>query len=270
MHGTHVSGIIGAERGNGVGIDGIADNVRIMMVRAVPNGDEHDKDIALSIRYAVNNGARVINMSFGKHLSPNKKWVDESVRYAQSKGVLLVEAAGNDNENLDSADNFPSPDFKDSKGIAGNWITVGASSDPLAEEGFKSYTASFSNYGKTKVDIFAPGTRIYSTLPGGNKYGNLQGTSMAAPVVTGVAALIMEYFPKLTVQEVKYCILKSATQPPGKVKKPGTEDEMVNLSDISVSGGIVNAYGAVKLAYDLSFNSKAMEEYEADKKAKLN
>ncbi len=251
MHGTHVSGIIGAERNNAVGINGIADNVRIMMIRAVPNGDEHDKDIALAIRYAVNNGARVINMSFGKNLSPQKVWVDEAVKYAESKGVLLIHAAGNDAENVDSVDNFPNPDYKVAHTQAKNWITVGASSDPLAEESFKSYTASFSNYGKREVDVFAPGTRIYSTLPGGNKYGNLDGTSMAAPVVTGVAALILEYFPNLTPAEVKYCIEKSATLPSVKAKKPGTE-EMVPLSELSASGGILNAYGAVKMAAAIS------------------
>jgi cell wall-associated protease len=248
MHGTHVSGIIGAERDNNIGINGIADNVRIMMIRAVPNGDEHDKDIALAIRYAVNNGARVINMSFGKNLSPQKSWVDDAVKYAESKGVLLIHAAGNDAENVDSVDNFPNPNYKNSRSHAKNWITVGASSDPKAEESFKSYTASFSNYGKKEVDVFAPGTRIYSTLPGGNKYGNLDGTSMAAPVVTGVAALIMEYFPTLSPEEVKYCIEKSAVMPIAKAKKPGTENDMVPLSDLSVSGGILNAYGAVKLA----------------------
>jgi len=248
MHGTHVTGIIGAERNNAIGINGIADNVKIMMIRAVPNGDEHDKDIALAIRYAVNNGAKVINMSFGKNLSPQKSWVDDAVKYAESKGVLLIHAAGNDAEDVDSVDNFPNPNYKNSRSHAKNWITVGASSDPRAEENFKSYTASFSNYGKKEVDVFAPGTRIYSTLPGGNKYGNLDGTSMAAPVVTGVAALIMEYFPSLSPEEVKYCIEKSAIMPLVKAKKPGTENEMVPLSDLSVSGGILNAYGAVKLA----------------------
>ncbi|MBS1660996.1 MAG: S8 family peptidase, partial [Bacteroidetes bacterium] len=209
MHGTHVAGIIGAERGNGKGMDGVADNVRIMMIRAVPNGDEHDKDIALAIRYAVDNGAKVINMSFGKNLSPQKAWVDSAVRYAESKGVLLIHAAGNDAADVDTTDNFPNPNYRHSAIVASNWITVGASSDPLAEPGFESYTASFSNYGKKEVDVFAPGTRIYSSLPGGNKYGNLQGTSMAAPVVTGVAALILEYYPNLTPQQVKYCIEKS-------------------------------------------------------------
>jgi subtilisin family serine protease len=252
MHGTHVSGIIAAERDNGKGMDGIADNVRIMMIRAVPNGDEHDKDIALAIRYAVDNGAKVINMSFGKNLSPEKKWVDSAVRYAESKGVLLIHAAGNDNADVDTTDNFPNPNFIHSAYHASNWITVGASSDPLAEPGFKSYTASFSNYGKDQVDVFAPGTRIYSTLPGGKSYGNLQGTSMAAPVVTGVAAFILEYYPSLTPQQVKYCIEKSAVPPPVKVKRPGSESEMVNLSDISQSGGIINAFGAIKLAATLA------------------
>jgi cell wall-associated protease len=252
MHGTHVTGIIGAERGNGIGMDGVADNVKIMMIRAVPNGDEHDKDIANAIRYAVDNGAKVINMSFGKNLSPEKSWVDSAVKYAESKGVLLIHAAGNDAADVDTTDNFPNPDFRHSSYIASNWITVGASSDPLAEPGFESYTASFSNYGKKEVDVFAPGTRIYSSLPGGNKYGNLQGTSMAAPVVTGVAALILEFYPNLTPQQVKYCIEKSAIHLTAKVKRPGSEDHQVNMTDLSTSGGILNAYAALKLASTLN------------------
>jgi subtilisin family serine protease len=259
MHGTHVSGIIGAIRNNGKGANGIADNVRIMMIRAVPNGDEHDKDISLAIRYAVDNGARVINMSFGKNLSPQKKWVDDAVSYAGSKGVLLIHAAGNNNADVDTIGNYPSPVMKNSNIKAPNWITVGASSDPLAEPEFKSYIASFSNFGKHEVDVFAPGTRIYSSLPGGNKYGNLDGTSMAAPVVTGVAAFIWEYYPNLTAEQVKYCIEKSAVGNDLKVKKPGTDHQMVNLSDISTSGGIINAYQAIKLAASLNTDLKKKE-----------
>lgn len=254
MHGTHVSGIIAAQRNNGIGMDGVADNVRIMMVRAVPDGDEHDKDIALAIRYAVDNGAKVINMSFGKSFSPQKKWVDDAVRYADSKGVLLVHAAGNDGNNVDSADNFPNANLIAAKARAGNWITVGASSDPMAEPMFKSYTASFSNYGKKEVDVFSPGTKIYSTLPGGNNYGNLQGTSMASPVVAGVAGFILSYYPNLSPEQVKYAIEKSATPLATKVKLPSS-DEMVQLSDISTSGGILNAYEAVKLASTLKSES---------------
>ncbi|MEO5651119.1 MAG: S8 family serine peptidase, partial [Ginsengibacter sp.] len=189
-HGTHCSGIIGAVRNNGIGMNGIADNVRIMMVRAVPDGDEHDKDIANAIRYAVDNGAQIISMSFGKDFSPEKSWVDDAVRYAQSKDVLLVHAAGNDAKNIDTADNFPNPVFLNNKERAKNFITVGASGD--ATNG--GFTASFSNYGKKEVDVFAPGVNIYSTLPGGDKYGSLSGTSMAAPVVAGLGALILEYF----------------------------------------------------------------------------
>ncbi|MDR3712014.1 MAG: S8 family peptidase [Puia sp.] len=253
LHGTHVSGIIAAARNNGKGIDGIAGNVRIMMIRAVPNGDEHDKDISLAIRYAVDNGARVINMSFGKNLSPEKTWVDDAVKYAESKGVLLVHAAGNDYADVDTVDNFPNPNFKASHEHADNWITVGASSDPLAEPGFRSYTASFSNYGKREVDVFAPGTRIYSTLPG-NHYDNEAGTSMAAPVVTGVAALILEYYPALTPAQVKYCIEKSAVSPQAKVYRPNADEEKIKSSfaELSKSGGIVNAYVAVRLADELS------------------
>lgn len=247
FHGTHCSGIIGAVRNNGKGMDGVADNVEIMMLRAVPDGDEHDKDIALAIRYAVDNGARVISMSFGKDFSPEKEWVDDAFRYAEKKGVLLVHAAGNDAKNIDTEYNFPNPVFVNGKGRASNVITVGASGD----EKNGGLTASFSNFGKAEVDVFAPGVGIYSTIPGGNTYGNSNGTSMACPVVAGIAALILEHYPNLTPQQVKYAIENSTSKPKDKVKKPGT-DEMVELSEISKSGGIVNAYDALKLAGSLS------------------
>ena len=250
LHGTHVTGIIGAARNNGMGMDGVADNVKVMMVRAVPDGDEHDKDIALAIRYAVDNGARVINMSFGKGFSPEKKWVDESVKYAESKGVLLVHAAGNSHEDLDTTENYPSVVFANGN-RATNWITVGASGDPKAG----GLTASFSNYGKKEVDVFAPGVKIYSTVPGGNTYQNLQGTSMASPVVAGLAAFILEYYPKLTPQQVKMVIEKSSKNPGMKVKNPETGEE-VDLSDISRSGGVINAYEAIKLASALKPETK--------------
>ena len=246
LHGTHVSGIIAAARNNGLGIDGIADNVSIMTVRAVPDGDEHDKDIALAIRYAADNGAKVINMSFGKGFSPEKKWVDDAVKYAESKGVLLVHAAGNSHQNLDTTNNFPNPVFEEG-GRADNWITVGASGDQDAG----GYTASFSNYGKKEVDVFAPGVKIYSTVPGGNTYQNLQGTSMASPVVAGLAAFIIQYFPKLSPQQVKMVIEKSAQNPGEKVKDPGTGED-VDMADLSVTGGLVNAYEAIKLASALN------------------
>jgi subtilisin family serine protease len=251
LHGTHVSGIIAAVRGNGVGMDGVADNVRIMSLRAVPDGDEHDKDIALAIRYAADNGAQVINMSFGKSFSPEKQWVDEAVKYAESKGVLLVHAAGNDAKNIDTSYNFPSPVFKADGYRAPNWLTVGASGDPKAG----GITAGFSNYGKKEVDVFAPGVRIYSSVPGGNTYQNLQGTSMASPVVAGLAAFILEYYPNLSAAQVKMVIEKSASKLTEKVKTPGT-GASVELSEISKTGGVVNAYEAIKLASTLKGERK--------------
>ena len=251
MHGTHCSGIIAAARNNGKGMDGIADNVRIMMIRAVPDGDEHDKDIANAIRYAVDNGAQIISMSFGKDFSPQKQWVDDAFRYAESKSVLLVHAAGNDAKNVDTEDNFPNPIYANGKGRAANVITVGASGDP--KNG--GLTASFSNYGKKEVDVFSPGVKIYATIPGGNTYGNLQGTSMACPLVAGIAALTLEYFPTLSAKQLKYVIEKSAKQPDYKVTKPGS-DEMVNLGDISKTGGLVNAYEALKIAATLKGERK--------------
>ncbi len=263
LHGTHVSGIIAAVRNNGLGMDGVADNVKIMAVRAVPDGDEHDKDIALAIRYAVDNGAKVVNMSFGKGFSPEKKWVDDAVRYAESKGVLLVHAAGNSHQNLDTTHNFPTQVYEDGRKAA-NWITVGASGDPQAG----GFTANFSNYGKTQVDVFAPGVKIYSTVPGGNTYSNLQGTSMASPVVAGLAAFILEYYPNLTPEQVKSVIEKSTKNPGEKVKDPGTGEE-VDLADLSVSGGLVNAYEAIKLASTLKTETKKTDPVKSKVKSKV-
>ncbi|RPD42724.1 S8 family serine peptidase [Chitinophaga barathri] len=245
FHGTHVAGIIGAIRGNGLGIDGIADNVRIMAVKVVPEGDERDKDVALGIRYAVDNGAQIINMSFGKGFSPQKEWVDEAIRYAQEKGVLLVHAAGNDGANNDEVENYPKDTFNDGK-EADNLLTVGASGNGRSG----SKIAGFSNYGKKEVDVFAPGVQIYSTVPGGNKYGSASGTSMAAPVVAGVAALVLSYNPDLSARQLKQILEKSATPLPdgNMVNKPGAKDEQVAFSELSRSGGVVNVYEALKLA----------------------
>jgi subtilisin family serine protease len=242
-HGSHTAGIIAASRNNGKGMDGIADNVKIMTVRVLPpEGDEHDKDIALGIRYAVDNGAQIISMSFGKYFSPQKKWVDDAIKYAEAKDVLLLHAAGNDAKNIDMADHYPASTYSDGKGRANNFITVGASGD-LVNGGI---VAEFSNYGKKEVDVFAPGVKIYSTIPG-NDYASYNGTSMACPIVAGIAAFILEYYPDLSANQLKYVIEKSSVSLKEKIKMPGSEQD-VALSDISKTGGIVNAYEAVKLA----------------------
>ena len=260
-HGTHVAGIIGAARNNNLGINGVADHVAIMPIRAVPDGDEHDKDVANAIRYAVDNGAWVINMSFGKSFSPEKTWVDEAVKYAASKGVLLVHAAGNDAKNIDVEDNFPSRNFNsDTLQPFPNWITVGASGATP-----KELAAAFSNFGKREVDVFAPGVRIYSTIPGGNTYGEKDGTSMASPVVAGLAALILSYYPELTAEQVISIIKTSSMKVSDKsTLKPGTEDEKVSLYDLSSTGGVVNAYDALNLAS--TFKGERKLEQEKKKK----
>lgn len=244
-HGTHVSGIIGADRTNTIGINGVADNVMIMGVRAVPNGDERDKDVANSIRYAVENGARVLNMSFGKAYSWDKKAVDEAVKYAMSKDVLIVQAAGNDNKNLDVEKSFPDRRYLDG-GAATSYIVVGAS----GPKDDKTLKADFSNYGKTTVDVFAPGVQIYSTVPE-SKYEAYNGTSMASPVVAGLAALIRSYYPKLSAVQVKEIILKSAVKVNHNVEvetEEGAAPKSVAFSDLCITGGVVNAYEALKLA----------------------
>ncbi|MGX5690113.1 S8 family serine peptidase [Arcticibacter tournemirensis] len=291
-HGTHVAGIIAADRHNNKGVKGVAENVQIMSVRTVPTGDERDKDVANAIRYAVDNGAKVINMSFGKSYSWDKHLVDSAVRYAASKDVLLVHAAGNDSKNTDIENNFPTRIFADSmdanfwgmnrkvsivpgagqrpmgsmgmpgsprsnaavkvepdtlkftKPKAENWIEVGASHWKNDDD----LVASFSNYGRRSVDVFAPGVQINSTMPG-SKYKENDGTSMAAPVVAGVAALIRSYYPSLTAVQVKDIIMKSVTKVDQKVKvKEDGSTKRVKFSDICISGGVVNAYNALQMA----------------------
>ena len=240
-HGTHVAGIIAAIRGNGLGIDGIANNVQIMSVRAVPNGDERDKDVANAIRYAVDNGASVINMSFGKYFSPNKAMIDEAVKYASSKDVLLIHAAGNESKDADSILSFPHRELYDGT-IANNWIQVGAN----AYKPGKKLIAGFSNYGKNKVDLFAPGVDIYSTTPE-NRYDSFSGTSMAAPTVSGVAAVIRGYFPELNAAQVRDVLMKTVITYNKLVITPGTKRTKKKLIDLSISGGIVNAKHAVQM-----------------------
>ena len=241
-HGSHVSGIIGATRNNGIGMDGVANNVKIMAVRSVSDGDEYDKDVALGIRYAVDNGAKVINTSFGKGFSPNKEWVYDAIKYAASKDVLIVNAAGNDSKDIDVEKTFPNdaPDLVNE--ISDNFLTVGAMSANYNEE----LLATFSNYGKKNVDVFAPGVKIHSTTPEG-EYKKFSGTSMASPSTAGVAALIRSYYPQLTASQVKRVIMNSGTQIDFKVTKPGS-DELVNFKNLSVSGRIVNAYNAIQMA----------------------
>ena len=243
-HGTHVAGIIAAQRGNGKGVDGVANNVAIMSIRAVPNGDEYDKDIALGIRYAVDNGAKIINASFGKSFSPNAQWVYDALEYAASKDVLFVHAAGNDSENLDDPNNpnFPNDQVNNGAEFADNVLTVGS----LTSKYGSQMVSSFSNYGTINVDVFAPGSEIYSTVPN-SKYDYMGGTSMAAPGVAGIAALIRSQYPKLTASEVKKIIMQSGLTTKAKVVV-GEDAKSADFNKISKSGKMVNAYNALILA----------------------
>jgi subtilisin family serine protease len=252
IHGTHVSGIILAERNNGVGMNGVTTNAKLMSVRAVPDGDEYDKDVALAIRYAVDNGAKVINMSFGKSYSSQTQWVYDAIKYAESKDVLLVHAAGNDSNNVDVEDNFPTDSKDKITEFAGNVITVGAMTRHFDD----GLVARFSNYGVKNVDIFAPGLEIYSTFPK-NEYQSIQGTSMASPEVAGVAALIRSYYPSLTAKQVKQILMDSGIEYKGEVTLPserGAAPSKSQFSTLSVSGKVLNAYNALVLAEQMVNN----------------
>ncbi|MGZ4044306.1 MAG: S8 family peptidase [Bacteroidia bacterium] len=244
FHGTHVAGIIAAARNNGVGMDGVAANVKIMAVRCVPNGDERDKDIANAIRYAVDNGATILNMSFGKKFSWDKKVVDDAVKYAESKGVLLMHAAGNDHVDIDVETHYPCKKFENGK-EASNFMDVGA----LSWKADDKIVAPFSNYGKKTVDIFSPGVDIYSTTPK-NGYKDASGTSMATPVACGVAAVLKSYYPSLSPQQIKTILIKSSlkTYKGKKVIKPGSKDELVKFEKLGKNAGMVNLYEAIKMA----------------------
>ncbi len=248
LHGTHVAGIVAQVRNNNLGGDGVANNVAIMTVRAVPDGDEYDKDIALGIRYAVDNGAKVINGSFGKSFSPHKQWVYDAIKYAEKKDVLIVHAAGNDGYNIDVTENINYPnDAEDNvKEFANNVITIGAINNVYGE----NVITGFSNFGALNVDVFAPGDEIYATIPN-NKYKYLQGTSMAAPNAAGVAALVRSYYPKLSASQVKQILMNSGTLLPSKVAL-GENAEVKPATESSKSARMVNAYNALLMAEQMS------------------
>ncbi len=249
-HGTHVSGIILASRTNGLGMRGVAHNAKLMSVRAVPDGDERDKDVALAIRYAVDNGAKVVNMSFGKSYSPNKEWVIDAIKYAEKHDVLLVHAAGNSSEDIDVSDNWPNDSFDKVIEVADNVLTVGA----MSINNNENLPATFTNYGKKNVDVFAPGVQIYSTIPK-NEYAKFSGTSMASPEVAGIATLVRSYYPELTASQVKHIIMNSGTKLNLDVLVPGKKGEKTNFSNLSISGKVANAYNALILA-DKMVNGK--------------
>jgi subtilisin family serine protease len=244
-HGTHVAGIIAAERNNGKGANGVANNVELMSIRTVPNGDEYDKDIALAIRYAVDNGAKVINGSFGKSFSPHAQWVRDAIKYASDNDVIFVHAAGNDGENVDTTPNFPDDNINFVE-VSNTYIRVGS----LAPKYGSKMVSSFSNYGKENVDIFAPGSEIYSTTPE-NEYDSKGGTSMAAPAVAGIAALIRSQYPNLTAAQVKQVLLDSGLPLSNKVIVGGDASNVKPFADLSKSGKIANAYNALIMASKL-------------------
>lgn len=244
-HGTHVSGIIAAKRNNGIGINGVADNVKIMAIRNTPNGDEYDKDVALGVYYAVNNGAKVINMSFGKGFSDHSNWVKDAIAYAAKYDVLIVAAAGNNGENADFVKNYPNDQDGIGEEVSDNFLSVGASTSDYSSD----LIAGFSNYGKSSVDVFAPGTQIYSSYPN-NTYEFAQGTSMAAPLVSGIAALLFSQYPKLSASKVKKIIMVSGL---AIKKEVALEDGTISLlNNLCKSGRLVNAYNALIMASKLS------------------
>jgi len=245
LHGTHVAGIIAAVRNNNLGMDGVSSTAKIMCLRAVPNeGDEYDKDVALSIRYAADNGAQIINMSFGKDFSPHSDKVREAVVYAETKGVLLVNAAGNDGANIDEVFSYPNDNFKNEPEVSSNFITIGA----IGPVKNSLMIAPFSNYGKYNLDLFAPGAVIYAPIPS-NQYKALSGTSMAAPSVSGIAAIILAYYPKLSPKALRKVLMESVVEIDYDLEL-GYDRKQTTMLAISKTGGVINAYNALIYASD--------------------
>ena len=264
-HGTHVAGIIaglpqGKEIQYGVGYK-IA---KIMAVRAVPNGDERDKDVANAVRYAVDNGAKILNMSFGKPVSPGKNVVWEAFKYAEDKGVLLVKAAGNDNEDIIENVYFPT-NFKeatDAKPFINNMIVVGASTNDN-----EFLRADFSNYNQKMVNVFAPGEKIYSTVPT-SKYEYLQGTSMASPVVAGAAAVLLAYMPNLTPPQIIESLVKSANKSTVNAMIKSNTNNKFDM--ISEAGGVIDLKKAAEYAYTNFYKSTSAKPMKQKVSKKRN
>ena len=225
-HGTFVAGIVAGQGVKDSRMKGVWPQARLMIVRAVGNGDEYDKDVASAIRYAVDNGATVINLSLGKYTSPDADMVNQAIAYAQKKDVLIIQAAGNNSRNIDLVPYFPSAKDQNGKTFK-NYMRVGASDQD-------GNPCTFSNYGQDEVDVFAPGENIIS-VGLTNTYSTQQGTSFAAPIVSGIAAMLRSCFPKLKAHQIKEIICQSV-QPTDQLKKHCR------------TGGIVDALKAVQLA----------------------
>ena len=243
-HGTHVAGIIaGYPQGNEIQYGVGYKTAKIMTVRAVPDGDERDKDVANAIRYAVDNGAKILNMSFGKPVSPGKSVVWDAFKYAHDKGVLLVKAAGNENENIFESQYFPTnfKDVNDAKPFINNMIVVGASTNDN-----EFLRANFSNYNQKMVNVFAPGEKIYSTVPDG-KYEYLQGTSMASPVVAGAASVLLAYMPNLKPEQIIESLVKTANKSSVNAMINSNTNNRFDL--ISEAGGVIDLRKAAEYAF---------------------
>lgn len=253
-HGTHVAGIIAAKRNNYFGVNGVSGHVKIMAIRNTPNGDEYDKDVALGIRYAVDNGAKIINMSFGKYYSPHSNWVRDAIAYAGQNDVLIVHAAGNDGLDLDKKANYPNDQLNNGPEVSNTFLNVGAT---IYKYG-SGLVAHYSNYGKINVDVFAPGSKIYSTYPE-NEYKSINGTSMAAPAVSGIAALIRSYYPNLSAAQVKQIIMNSGLALKTKVMIGKDSNNVKPFGDLSKSGRLVNAYNALIMANRLSKKKQLLD-----------
>ena len=253
-HGTLTTGVLAASRANNTGAKGITDNIKVMSLCISPYGDEHDKDMALAIRYAVDNGAKIINISSSKEFSLREDWVHDAIKYASDNDVLIVTSAGNSNYNLDEPDTFNYPDDtkEDGTEVADNFIKVGATTY-LSEE----FKRSSSSYGKNSVDVFAPGLKIYTTSSQKNeKYTYSGGTSAATPIVSGVAALVRSYYPKLSASQVKEIILQSGVSYniDIEIEQEDSTKKSIPFSELSKSGKVVNAYNALLMAAQLSEN----------------
>ncbi|WP_394757901.1 S8 family serine peptidase, partial [Flavobacterium sp.] len=253
-HGTIVAGILAANRVNKKGVKGFSDQIKIMAIKTTPNGgSENDKDVALGIRYAVDNGAKIINMSFGKTSCLHPEWIKEAILYAETHDVIVIAGAGNNSWDNDINTFYPIDyDEQTGKEYCSNFIKVGGTT----LDGNKYFLLPSTNYGNKTVDIFAPGYFLKTTDPNVG-YSYRDGTSMASPIVSGVAALVRSYYPKLTASQVKQIILESGVAYDLNVQVPGEKDGVLKpFREMSKSGKVVNAYNALLMAAEFSKKKK--------------
>ncbi|MBG7630454.1 MAG: S8 family serine peptidase [Bacteroidetes bacterium] len=248
-HGSIVSGVLAAHRTNNKGVRGITNTVKLMpLCIQAKFGAETDKDLALSIKYAVENGAQVINISANRTYELHNEWVQQALLYAEEQNVLVVKGAGNSETDIDKIITYPNKNTKDH--VLNNFIVVGATGMELNS----NFKPVWANYGRKTVDFYAPGESILTTTPF-DSYKVDSGSSLSTAITSGVAALLLSYYPDLKVSEIRQILMESATRYDLDIELDYDSNTTVPFSKLSNSGGVLNAFNAFVLAEKISHKS---------------